>query len=273
MKRLLAAALVGGLLAWCGGEPAEPEFREDFESPRHAFRHELAVVEPGAGPDGSAALRVAYEGYERGSRRVVRRVPLGVRGTEFTLSYDVRFAEDFQFVRGGKLHGLGPDRPVTGGNPRRPDGWSARVNFGPEGAIRTYIYEQDGESQWGVGRGGGDFRFEPGRWHAVSMHLRLNDPPEEANGSVRIFVDGALVVDHDGLRIRGTDAPAALCSALLFSTFHGGSSPVWAPVDEEGAYTVVHAWFDNFEVRPGAAVRAATGLVPESETDAGAETD
>jgi hypothetical protein len=40
------------------------------------------------------------------------------------------FDQDWQWVLGGKLHGLGPEQPITGGNERLPTGWSARVTFG-----------------------------------------------------------------------------------------------------------------------------------------------
>lgn len=233
-------------------------FFENFESEPFLIQHRLLQAAPGEGVDGSTGLRAKYVGEERGSDRIVRRLPLDGELDEATLLYDVRFEEDFQFVRGGKLHGLGPVRPITGGNPIRPDGWSARVTFGPEGRVRTYIYHQDQPGTYGTTRSAADFRFEKGRYHAVSLHVRVNDP-DEANGFAHIYVDGELVVEHDELRLRGEGGDDTLINRFLFSTFHGGSSPQWAPTDEEGEYVNVHATFDNFAVFPGKKVRPQPG--------------
>lgn len=37
---------------------------------------------------------------------------------------------------------------------------------------------------------------------------------------------------------------------LLFSTFHGGSSPDWAPRHSDGRYKTDCAYFDNIELIP-----------------------
>lgn len=231
---------------------------EDFETPPFIIRHPLVEAAEGEGVNGSTALRVTYEGFEQGSRRVVRQVPLGERGGEYTLQFDVKFSEDFQFVRGGKLHGLGPSRPITGGHPVRPDGWSARATFAADGEVRTYLYNQDQPGQWGTSQRNRDFHFKRGEYQSVSFHMKINDP-EEANGHAHIYVDGELIIRHDNVRFRGEDGDHTLIDRMLFSTFHGGSSPVWAPVDEDGEYTTVYAWFDNFAVWRGKEIRTAPG--------------
>lgn len=233
-------------------------FFEDFESEPFRITHDLVEAAPGEGVDGGTALKVRYIGFEQGSRRVVRQMPLGERGEEYTLVFDVRFDEDFQFVRGGKLHGLGPARPIAGGRDMRPDGWSARANFAAGGEARTYLYNQDQPGTWGTSKGNRDFAFTPGRYHAISFHVKLNDP-EEANGFAHIYVDGELVVPHNDVRFRGEDGDHTLIDRALFSTFHGGSSPTWAPVDEDGEFTTVYAWFDNLAVYRGKFVRDEPG--------------
>jgi hypothetical protein len=268
MKTLVSLLLV---TSWTTGalaqKPSTPEsppeaeriFQEDFESESPEFaRHALLDLAPGEGVGGSTGLRATYVGEDRGSSRIVMQQRLPERGTEYTLVYDVRFEDDFQFVRGGKLHGLGPSRPITGGQPMRPDGWSARVTFGPEGSIRTYLYNQDQTGVYGTTRPARDFRFQTGEWHAVSLHVKLNDP-DEANGFAHIYVDGERVVAHDNVRFRGEDGDHTLIDRVLFSTFHGGSNPDWAPRTEDGEYATVHATFDNFAVYRGAFVRAQAG--------------
>lgn len=86
-------------------------FHESFESSGQSALYELLAngshreVVENEGVNGSQALKVTYEGGERGSERVTARLKLGERGPEYTLNYDVKFDEDFQFVKGGKLHG------------------------------------------------------------------------------------------------------------------------------------------------------------------------
>lgn len=217
--------------------------------------HPLVHPASGAGPGGADAIRVDYVGYERGSKRVVVGHRLPRSADEMTLCYHVRFAEDFQFVRGGKLHGLGPDEKVTGGQPMRPDGWSARVMFRAGGRLHTYLYTQDKDSKWGVGRPAEDFRFEKGRWHAVSIHVRLNSEAQKADGFTHVYVDGRRVIEHEGIRFRGQLGPATQISQALFSTFHGGNKPAWSPTDADGRFTTVHAWFHGLAVYEGLHVR------------------
>ena len=60
------------------------------------------------GVDGSHAVKTRYEGYKHGSQRVAAMFELPRKMKEASLIFDVKFDKDFQFVRGGKLHGLGP---------------------------------------------------------------------------------------------------------------------------------------------------------------------
>lgn len=264
LATLMAALLVSLTGPVFSGPEKDPVLFEDFESPPFLIDHPLVEAAEGKGIDGGTALRVAYEGYERGSRRVVRQIPLGERGDEYTLVYDVRFGEDFQFVRGGKLHGLGPSSPITGGNPVRPGGWSARVTFAAGGRLRTYIYNQDQPGQWGTSATSGDFRLEKGRYYSISFHVKLNEPGE-ANGFAHVYVDGERVIEHEALRYRGEEGGHTLMDRMLFSTFHGGSSPAWAPVEEEGGYVTVHACFDNFAVHRGKHIRSRDGRDVEAD--------
>ena len=244
------------------GHVVEPALWIDFESAEpgtpaaRLLRHEQLELAPGKGVGGSVGLSAEYVGFERGSERIVATVPLPEPGLEYSLNYDVRFEPDFQFVKGGKLHGLGPEKRVTGGRPIVPEGWSARVTFREGGGIKLYTYHQDMKRQYGDrGEPQRDFRFEKGRYYSVSLHVRVNDPPEASNGFSRLYVDGELIERHENLRLRGTGGEATLINDLLFSTFHGGHSPGNAPRDDEGNYTKVHASFDNMAVYKGRHIR------------------
>ncbi|MEM0895482.1 MAG: polysaccharide lyase [Verrucomicrobiota bacterium] len=203
-----------------------------------------------AGPDGSNAVKVDYVGYERGSKRVTVRQKLAAVVESATLTFDVKFSDDFQWVLGGKLHGLAPKTPITGGNKRRPEGWSARVMFKSEGRCATYLYDQDETKKWGAGKSTEKPVFTAGQWHRVVLQVRLNDPGK-SNGFARILVDEKEVMRTNEVSYRGTGGKNTGIQRFLFNTFHGGQSPKHAPVDESGKPTTVHAWFDNFLVEEG----------------------
>lgn len=219
-----------------------------------AADHRMEVVS-GEGRYGGPALRVAYVGFDRGSERLVQRFPLAREVDEATMNYHVRFDEDFQFVGGGKMHGLGPENPIAGGGDMVPDRWSARINFRREGGTSTYIYSQNKDTPWGEAVVAEDFNFEPGQYHAVSLYVRINDPGQD-NGIAHIYIDGERVVTHEGIEYRGDGVDEARIHHLLFSTFHGGSAPRWAPTDEDGEYVTVYATYDNFAVYEGKVIRS-----------------
>jgi hypothetical protein len=252
---------------------AEPVLSMDFEEAgagtptARLLEHELLSIAPGEGTTGSTGLRATYVGYERGSRRIVRNVPLPEPGLEFSLNYDVRFEPDFQFVKGGKLLGLGPEKRITGGRLIVPEGWSARVTFKDGGQVKLYTYHQDMQGQYGDrGEVQQDFRFEKNRYYSVSLHVRVNDPPQAANGFSRLYIDGQMIERHENLRLRGAGGEATLINDFLFSSFHGGHRPQNAPRDAEGNYTTVHATFDNILVYEGEHIRLhADGMASVSE--------
>ncbi|MCW3846618.1 polysaccharide lyase [Sphingomonas sp. LB-2] len=243
---------------------ARPVIAEGFEGngavAQALLRDPRLTLADGAGVGGGRALRASYIGGPVGSERLTRSIDLGERGPEYTLDYDVQFERDFQFVLGGKLLGLGPDRPVTGGDPIRPDGWSARVMWRTGGHVELYTYHQDQAGKYGdhgvVVR---PLSFVTGRWYAVSIHVRVNSAPDKADGFVRLYVDGVLTEQQQGIRLRGATSDDTLISRFMFETFHGGNDPSWAPKNSDGSYATVHALFDNIAVWRGEHVRRAPG--------------
>jgi hypothetical protein len=202
------------------------------------------------GADGSDAIRVAYVGSKEGSERIVIRHPLKKAVEEANLSFDVRFGEDFQWVKGGKLHGLGPENPVTGGNDRAPEKWSARLMFGSEDRTKSYLYEQSPDKKFGIGGTSKAAVFKKAVWHHVVIRVKVNTAGK-ADGMFSVNVDGKEVNKESAVTFRASDDKCTLISTMLFSTFHGGESPAHAPTDKAGKYTTVYADFDNFTVKKG----------------------
>lgn len=199
----------------------------------------------GQGVNGTMGVRVDYEGFERGSRRIVIH-PSIAPANGYELSYWVRFCEGFDFARGGKLHGLGPANPVTGGNDITADGWSARLMFRPDGGLQTYVYHQNMADKYGDTLVASDFSFQPGVYHHVVIQIELNTPAEQSNGFMTVWVDDERLIEHRNLRFRDRETEDSKIQRLLFNTFHGGSSPEWAPRNADGSYKTDCAFFDEF---------------------------
>lgn len=229
---------------------------ESFEAGSRSCVREQLEGKPSAtigsfGRD-SSGVRVRYMGMDLGSERTVFSCPLPEKGLEYTLTYDVKFEKDFQFVKGGKLHGLGPDRVMSGGDGIVPEGWSARVAFRKDGGVETYVYNQGQRGDYGQIDRAQDFKFETGRFYKVSLYVKLNSSAAASDGIVRLWIDGKQLVERTNIRYRAVDGDKALISRVLFSTFHGGGTPEWAPKDASGKFTSVYADFDNFVVSKGA---------------------
>lgn len=210
--------------------------------------HDHVDLARGQGIGGSNAIRVRYQGNSQGSERVLVNYPLPP-ATGYSLSFAVRFCPGFDFGLGGKLHGLGPSRPVAGGNRVTPARWSARAMFRRQGGLQSYIYSQNKKSRYGDVAIAKDFRFQPDRYYLLVMQVQLNEPSSD-DGFMRILVDGEPVIEHRNIQFRSVASRNAWISTLMFNTFHGGHSPEWAPRTAEGRYAKTCAYFDNFVVAP-----------------------
>lgn len=262
--RMLSAAVACLSLQNCTTAQETP-LVETFDDADTAFsaklvEHPATSVAEGEGVSGSNAIKVLYEGFPKGSRRVIARHRLPFATAEATLTYDVKFCEGFDFVKGGKLHGLGPVKPVAGGGEGHPERWSARVTFKSGGGIATYLYFQDRPRKWGETTIAENFGFERNRFYAISLNVRVNDPPSANNGHARIFVDGEQVVSRENVQFRATGGKGTLINQILFSTFHGGNTEGYAPRNSDGSYRTECAYFDNFAVHPSLKIKEAPGV-------------
>lgn len=212
------------------------------------LQHRYVELDKTHGTANSAAAKVRYQGDERGSKRIVVNSAFEPQQAA-TLAFSVQFCPDFDFAKGGKLHGLGSKKPVAGGHAVTDPRWSARLMWRREGGLMTYVYHQDMKGKYGDTEVAQDFVFEAGRYYQVEMTITLNSPGH-ADGSVEVSVDGEKRINHQKLRFRKDDDPAGLVQTLMFNTFHGGSSAEWAPKTADGAFKTDCAFFDNFSVKP-----------------------
>ncbi|KAL7415937.1 hypothetical protein BDY24DRAFT_250561 [Mrakia frigida] len=217
-------------------------------------------------PDGSTAMEANYLAgvsasasgwsfYANHGQSALR------SATEVVLTYKVWFAEDFDWVKGGKLPGLyggiEGEYGCSGGEQADRDiCWSARLMWRKNGMGELYTYLPLGDTNvnaceasgdgaicnnetYGLSFGRGEFTWPKGQWVTAEERVRLNDVGSN-NGYIRLSVNGNLAISGENLNIR-TRSDSGF-EGIYMSTFFGGSDSTWAPATEQ------HAWFKDFQV-------------------------
>ena len=216
--------------------------RKDWGTVRWTALHDRAFIVRDQDMERGKVLKVLYPegavGPKQGGSQFVISLP---PSEELWLSYHIKFEENFDFAKGGKLPGLtsGGSRYTGGKRPLKGDGWSARFMWKPLGGAVVYLYYVDMWGKWGDNLPLRPFGFKPGKWHRIIQHIKLNSS-DKANGVLNVWIDGRKRLSISDVRFRIGDK--GLIDSLYFSTFHGGNSKDWAPWHD------CHAFFDNFVV-------------------------
>jgi hypothetical protein len=172
------------------------------------------------------------------------------------LTYQVRFPEGFDFVKGGKLPGLYGGAGNAGGDiPDGSDGFSTRYMWRADGAGEVYAYLPS-SAEHGTSLGRGCWSFPQGTWTTIRQRVQLNSTGQ-SDGRISVWQDDRLVLDRGGLQFRTDDALRV--DGLFFSTFFGGGDSSWAsPVDQ-------HVDFAEFDLTEGS--NPPPGEPPASDDD------
>jgi hypothetical protein len=186
-----------------------------------------------------------------------------------TLSYRVKFSDDFDWVKGGKMPGLCGAKCQTGCKEVSGlDGWSSRMMWRPcawppnqggaepcsGGKLAAYVYNMDKTHHCGddidLALDGQLFVPTPGEWIDVVSHIAMNTAPPPGgspafvrDGVLRMWANGVLVIDRTDMAWRQFDDVGI--DTLYLSVFYGGGSPSFAPPKDN---TIS---FADFEVRHG----------------------
>ena len=138
------------------------------------------------------------------------------------LTYDLKFSEGFNFVKGGKLPGLYGGAGNTGGKiPNGYDGFSTRFMWLPKGGGAVYAYLPSSEN-WGTAIGSTSWSFRNKDRIELKQLVRLNSIGHD-DGVIKVWLDGKLVFYTSDLVFRyGEDL---LVDGVLFSSFFGGNRP------------------------------------------------
>jgi hypothetical protein len=141
------------------------------------------------------------------------------------LVYSVLLPADFAFARGGTLPGLaGADAAEPA-----PDGFVARIVWrdGARGGIINRV-TSSGETRMAPAEREA-FAFPRGRWVRLEQEVVLNTP-KQADGALRLWVDGRLAVDRTDQMFRARpDVTLAGVAADVFYGFEPGAAA--APKD------------------------------------------
>ena len=190
---------------------------------------------------------VDLHGSEIGSNRILSEAY--VAPTSFaTLKFRVKFKEGFQWVRGGKMLGLGPRFPITGGRDSTPLGWSVRLMFKEEGKLAIYSYLQDRVLKWGDGPMTGASVLKSDVWNEIEIVVKLNEV--DSPGFVKVCVDRKLVLKMTDVKFRSEYGQDSQISRLLFHVFYGGHTDSWAPRNLAGDFSSSTIYFKDVEVVP-----------------------
>lgn len=164
---------------------------------------------------------------------------------EYTLSYHVQFANNFEWVKGGKLPGLAGKGLASGGQDvTGSNGFTARYMWRADGRVVLYLYHMDKPGKWGedlqlrTSTGIAKY-FQRGKWHELKQRIKINTANNK-DGQVQVWMDGEEVLLRTGIRFVNNGAKV---DRFYFNTFHGGGDPSWAPS------ITSYACFDNIDIR------------------------
>jgi hypothetical protein len=166
--------------------------------------------------------------------------PRALQGkTSACLSYSVLLPADFEFHRGGVLPGIsGADDKASGDRFAVSFAWRSK-DAGKEGGGVTLRVTENGATQ-GLPIERHAFDFPRGRWVKLEQEVILNDP-KKADGILRVWVDGKLALDRDGLAYR--DRPEVTVTGVSATVHYGHEDPA------HGAPKDATIWLTPFEMR------------------------
>ncbi|RPD41960.1 polysaccharide lyase [Chitinophaga barathri] len=168
-------------------------------------------------------------------------------GSEYQVSFTIRFHSAFDWSRGGKLgFGLFIGDGNAGGDPAWDgNGGSFRLMwYNNNGRIyfHPYVYHRDQAGQYGDNFGvsyPSSGSLVKGQTYSVTLYAKSNTG-SSTNGRARMIINGTTVLDR-AMRWTTNDAKR-LIRNVSFHTFRGGSQSYWM------SPTVGYVYYDDLVV-------------------------
>ncbi len=188
--------------------------------------------------DGETWIRVTYPAGEVRTGQHFRSETAPRDSLYF--QYQLRFDDDFDWVKGGKLPGIVGGKLVTKSRPNGTDGWTIFIMWRGDGMGSAYVYHPDQVRDNLADHFRLDnFWFQKGVVQTLGIHAVMNTPGEY-DGIIRAWLDGQLVVEETDIRFR--TIPELQADSLFAHTIFGGSTEDWAPTKDE------HIEFGDFKL-------------------------
>lgn len=196
----------------------------------------------------NGTVKVKLKGSSQGSERVIKVFELQESSNERSLSYIVTFKKGFDFAKGGKLNGFSSINTISGGMARTPDkGWSARVIFGEGGKLGLYYYLPTDRQKYGNFRFIDNFNLTTNIKYKINLSVKINDKGSR-NGQICMSAEGIEGFCVDDIEFCRIDCSKSSIKKFLFSVFHGGNDPSFAPRDEKGEIKDVYIEFSEITI-------------------------
>ncbi len=155
------------------------------------------------------------------------------------LEYSIKFAPNFEFVKGGKLPGLCSDACLTGGEEVNNNGFSTRLMWRKDGDVEVYGYLPKDQSQLpntianpdkGLSIGRGRYRFNANRWYTIIQRITLNEVNKN-NGQLVLHIrddKGKMTKVMEYNNIKFVENSVNKIDKIVLSSFFGGNDESWA---------------------------------------------
>jgi len=228
------------------GSIALGDWREWVDSVRFTQNSDALSVELEG--DGRASLRQRYVPANNGTARVMVGVTLPkartyrlVQSFRLDPGWDWGIGKD----QGGKIgFGLSGGASPTGGK-IDPSGFSARLawrgNRDGTARLNVYSYAADRPGVYGEDLDAGLADIPVGEWFQVAMEVTANSTTGRADGGLRIWIDGRLTLDRNGIAWQ-TGGGRPVIDNLYYASFYGGNSRDWGPRETTYARVADACW-------------------------------
>lgn len=178
-----------------------------------------------------SSISVLYAPNDNGSARLRYSCNTSYRHLSALITFKVKFSSNFDWAKGGKMHGVGSLHPRTGGRESNSRDWSLRLSFLKSGQVAFYIYDAVTEG-WGRMIKSEDFKFTTGQWYDLAIIVSLD---KNTNlGVAKLHIDNDLIILVERVELSLEDDGASIQTAI-FQTFHGGNNSSFSPTSESQA--------------------------------------
>ncbi|WP_345952804.1 polysaccharide lyase [Mucilaginibacter sp. PAMB04168] len=168
-------------------------------------------------------------------------------GTEYELSFKVRFGSTFEWSRGGKVGfgfhigngftGCNKADDGTGGTARlmwyNPNGTKTSNSVNDAPYFRPYVYYKDMPEDCGNSFGKQSVRLNKNQWYTVKIRVKSNSGTA-TDGNVLYEIDGVPLLSQ-AIRWTTNDAYRKI-KEITFHTFRGGSDEYWQSTTDGDIY-------------------------------------